>query len=110
MTVLRVLSYLSGDAKATIVIGVMVVLSTLVRFVQEGRSHRAVESLNAMVSNTATVIRCAPGTKAADTRAPPKRLEIPIRKLAPGDLVALSAGDMIPADCGGRAARDLFIV
>ena len=109
LTVLAVLAYLSGDAKATIVIGVMVVLSTLIRFVQEGRSHRAAESLKAMVSNTATVIRRAPGTKTADTRAPPKRLEIPIRKLAPGDLVALSAGDMIPADCRVLAARDLFI-
>ncbi len=109
LTVLAVVSYLSADAKATIVIGVMVVLSTLIRFVQEGRSHRAAEGLKAMVSNTATVIRRAPGTKAADTRGPPKRLEIPIRKLAPGDLVALSAGDMIPADCRVLAARDLFV-
>uniref|UniRef100_UPI00286B01FB magnesium-translocating P-type ATPase n=1 Tax=Methylibium sp. TaxID=2067992 RepID=UPI00286B01FB len=109
LTVLAMVSYLSADAKATIVIGVMVVLSTLIRFVQEGRSHRAAEGLKAMVSNTATVVRRAPGTKAADTRAPPKRLEIPIRKLAPGDLVVLSAGDMIPADCRLLAARDLFI-
>ena len=109
LTVLAVVSYLSGDAKATTVIGVMVVLSTLIRFVQESRSHRAAESLKAMVSNTATVIRSAPGTKTADTQAPPKQLEIPIRKLVPGDLVALSAGDMIPADCRVLAARDLFI-
>ena len=109
LTVLAVVSYLSADAKATILIGVMVVLSTLIRFVQEGRSHRAAESLKAMVGNTATVIRRGPGTKAADTRGPPKRMDIPIRKLAPGDLVALSAGDMIPADCRVLVARDLFI-
>ena len=106
---LAVVSYLSADAKATTVIGVMVGLSTLIRFVQEGRSHRAAEGLKAMVSNTATVIRRDPGTKAADTRPAPKRLEIPIRKLAPGDWVALSAGDMIPADCRVLTARDLFI-
>ena len=99
LAVLAVLSTLSADAKATIVIAVMVLLSTLIRFVQEGRSHRAAESLKAMVGHTATVIRRAPGTKTADTRAAPKRLEIPIRKLAPGDMVLLSAGDMIPADC-----------
>ena len=109
LTVLAVVSYLSADAKATILIGVMVVLSTLIRFVQEGRSQRAAESLKAMVGNTATVIRRGPGTKAADTRGPPKRMDIPIRKLAPGDLVALSAGDMIPADCRVLVARDLFI-
>ena len=99
LTVLAVVSYLSADAKATTVIGVMVGLSTLIRFVQEGRSHRAAESLKAMVSNNATVIRRAAGTKTADLPGPPARLEIPMRTLAPGDLVALSAGDMIPADC-----------
>ena len=109
LTVLAVVSYLSGDAKATTVIGVMVVLSTLIRFVQEGRSHRAAEGLRAMVSNTATVMRRAAGAQPAATPTPPKQLEIPIRKLVSGDLVVLSAGDMIPADCRVLAARDLFI-
>ena len=109
LTVLAVVSYLSADAKATTVIGAMVGLSTLIRFVQEGRSHRAAESLKAMVSNNATVIRRAAGTRPADLRGPPVRLEVPMRTLAPGDLVALSAGDMIPADCRVLSARDLFI-
>jgi len=39
----------------------------------------------------------------------PKSLEIPLRDVAPGDLVVLSAGDMIPADCRVLSARDLFI-
>ena len=109
LTVLAVVSYLGADTRATTVIGVMVGLSTLIRFVQEGRSHRAADGLKAMVGNTATVIRRDPGTKSANPGVPPKRLEIPIRKLVPGDLVALSAGDMIPADCRVLAARDLFI-
>jgi P-type Mg2+ transporter len=109
LTVLAVVSYLSADAKATIVIGLMVGLSTLIRFVQEGRSHRAADGLKALVSNTATVIRREPGAKDGKTHAEPKRLEIPIRKLAPGDLIVLSAGDMIPADCRVLTARDLFI-
>ena len=117
LTVLALISWVSSDAKATVVIGVMVVLSTLVRFVQEGRSHRAAESLKAMVRNTATVLR--PKDKANQTGMPPiqqpepelsmNRLEVPIRELVPGDLVALSAGDMIPADCRVLAARDLFV-
>ena len=109
LTVLAVVSYLSADAKATTVIGVMVGLSTLIRFVQEGRSHRAAESLKAMVTSNATVIRRATGTQPADPRDLPKRLEISMRTLVPGDLVALSAGDMIPADCRVLSARDLFI-
>jgi Mg2+-importing ATPase len=109
LTVLAVVSYLSGDAKATTVIGVMVVLSTGIRFVQEGRSHRAAESLRSMVGNTATVLRRDLGHAAADARDAPKQLEIPLRDVAPGDLVVLSAGDMIPADCRVLGARDLFI-
>ena len=41
LTALAVLSFLTADAKATVVIAAMVALSTVIRFVQEGRSHRA---------------------------------------------------------------------
>ena len=104
LSVLAALSYLSADIKATIVIGVMVGLSTVIRFVQEGRSHRAAEGLRAMVSNTATVVCSEDGTT-----APPPGIEIPQRELVAGDLITLSAGDMIPADCRVLTARDLFI-
>jgi Mg2+-importing ATPase len=103
LTALAGLSFVSADAKATVVIGVMVALSTGIRFVQEGRSHRAAEGLRALVSNTATVIRrgsAAPSSKPQ---------EIPVRELVAGDIVALSAGDMVPADCRVLSARDLFI-
>jgi len=109
LTVLAAVSYLSGDAKATAVIGAMVVLSTGIRFVQEGRSHRAAESLRTMVANSATVLRRGVGKAVADTPGARMSLEIPLRDVAPGDLVVLSAGDMIPADCRVLSARDLFI-
>ena len=57
LTALAALSFVSADAKATVVIAAMVLLSTVIRFVQEGRSHRAAESLRALVSNTASVLR-----------------------------------------------------
>jgi len=109
LTALAVVSYLSADIKATTVIGVMVGLSTLIRFVQEGRSRRAAESLKAMVSNTATVIRRGAGPKSVAVPASPKQVEIPIRQVVRGDLVVLTAGDMIPADCRILGARDLFV-
>ena len=96
LSVLALVSYLTEDTKATIVIAAMVVLSTGIRFVQEHRSSRAAEALQAMVGNTATVLR--------ETAR-----ELPIRRLVPGDIVLLSAGDMIPADCRLLEARDLFI-
>ncbi|MDB5958839.1 MAG: magnesium-translocating P-type ATPase [Massilia sp.] len=104
LTVLAALSWLSGDAKAMLVVTLMVILSTLMRFIQEGRSHKAAESLRSLVGNTATVIRQADG--AAEV---PARREVPVRELVAGDLVALSAGDMIPADCRIVTARDLFV-
>ena len=107
LTALAALSFLSADAKATVVIGVMVALSTGIRFVQEGRSHRAAESLRAMVSNTATVIRRATGAPVVAGPLAPQ--EIPLRNLVAGDIVALSAGDMMPADCRVLTARDLFV-
>jgi Mg2+-importing ATPase len=96
LTALAAVSWATHDLKATVVIGTMVTLSTALRFAQEHRSSRAAESLKALVSNTATVMRQG-------------RREVPIRKLVPGDVLLLSAGDMIPADCRVLAARDLFI-
>ncbi|MFT3817011.1 MAG: magnesium-translocating P-type ATPase [Rubrivivax sp.] len=103
LTLLAAISFVTEDAKATLVIGTMVVLSTLLRFVQEGRSSRAAERLKAMVGNTATVLR-----RQAAGRAD-RPVELPIRELVPGDHVVLSAGDMIPADCRLLAAKDLFV-
>ena len=104
LTALALLSSVSGDAKATVVIAVMVVLSTGIRFVQEGRSHRAAEGLRALVSNTATVVRRSTGAACHTALT-----EVAVRELVAGDVVALSAGDMIPADCRLLTARDLFV-
>ena len=101
LTLLAVVSWLTEDLKATLVIGTMVVLSTLLRFWQEARSNKAADALKAMVSNTATVRRRASVGK--------DRLEVPIKQLVPGELIILSAGDMIPADCRVLTAKDLFV-
>lgn len=57
LTLLAVISYVTEDMKATIVIGTMVVLSVAIRFWQERKSNIAADKLKAMVSNTATVMR-----------------------------------------------------
>jgi Mg2+-importing ATPase len=117
--VLAAVSWLTEDIKATIVIGAMVLLSTLIRFVQEGRSNRAAERLKALVGNTARVLRrnrhrgrrCGRPVLGAHlhSRRPARLLDLPIRELVPGDHIVLSAGDMIPADCRVLTAKDLFV-
>jgi Mg2+-importing ATPase len=119
LTALAVVSYVTEDLKATIVIGAMVVLATVIRFWQETKSSKAAEKLKAMVRTTATVMRRDITEEAApifrryfesELRVkPPRRLEVPIRDLVPGDIVLLSAGDMIPADCRVLSAKDLFV-
>ena len=85
--------------RTIIVLSAMVLLSTLLRFWQEFRSNQAAEELKAMVRSTTAVLR-------AGTERPQ---EIPISALVPGDLVYLSAGDMIPADVRVLTAKDLFV-
>jgi len=94
---LGVLSYFTGDHRATAVIFVMVVLGVVLRFFQELRADNAAEKLQAMVSNTATRVRDGKGE------------EVPLKLLVPGDIIRLGAGDMVPADVRVLSAKDLFL-
>ena len=97
LTALGVLSYLTGDVRATVVIFVMVVLGVVLRFFQEMRADNAAAKLQAMVSNTATLVRDG------------KEVEVSLKLLVPGDIVRLAAGDMVPADVRVLSAKDLFL-
>jgi Mg2+-importing ATPase len=97
LLVLSLVSYLTGDLRAAVVVLVMVVLGVVLRFVQEMRADTAAARLQAMVSSTATVVRG--GTEA----------EIPLAELVPGDVIELGAGDMVPADVRLLATKDLFL-
>lgn len=115
LTVLAAVSFVTDDLKAASVIGSMVLISTLIRFFQERRSNQAALALKELVSNKASVLR-QNNTVAAlvyvDLKLPVKAvtpIEIPIKQLVPGDIVLLSAGDMIPADCRVMLAKDLFV-
>ncbi len=105
---LGVLSYLTGDIRAVIVIGVMVTISALLRFVQEFRSNQAALALQAIVRTKATVERVNDATDEEPAPLPTKR-ELPIEAIVPGDIVHVSAGDMIPADVRFLSSKDLFI-
>lgn len=86
------------EYKTVVVVSIMVLISSMLRFVQEFKSSRAAERLKSMVKTTATV-----------HRQPTGRQEVEIGELVPGDVIFLSAGDMIPADCRILQSKDLFI-
>ena len=97
LAVLSSISFATGDAHAGTVMAGMVVLSVVLRFVQEARADLAAAKLKAMIHVTATVVRDG------------KAREIPLRELVPGDIINLSAGDMIPGDVRVIEAKDLFV-
>ena len=108
LTILAIVSGLTGDQEAVVVIGVMVVFSTVLRFAQEFRSSKSAESLRALVRTSTSVERDGDEFP-ADTTPAARRREIPMDQLVPGDIIYLSAGDMVPADVRVIAAKDLFI-
>ena len=85
------------DPTTSIIIVVLVLISGGIRFVQELRSDRAASNLSQLIVNTATVIR-----EGAEQ-------ELPIDELVVGDIIKLSAGDMIPADVLLLDSRDFFV-
>ena len=98
LTVLASLSALTGDLRAAVVMGIMVLLGVGLRFVQEARADTAAAKLRAMISVTATVLRDG------------ESREIPLTQVVPGDVVQLAAGDMTPADVRLISCKDLFVI
>ena len=103
--ILMIVSYLTGDMRAALVMGAMVLISTLLRFWQECKALMEAESLKKLVHNKATVVRqISEGNKFVS-----KEFDIPIENLVPGDIIHLSAGDMVPGDIRLISSRDLFV-
>ena len=80
-----------------IVIAVLIIVSTLLEFIEVFRSNNAAEKLKELVETTATVIRNG------------KEKKIPIKEVTLNDIVVLSAGDMIPADLRIIESKDLYV-
>ena len=81
-----------------IIITAMVMISGVLRFTQETRSGNAAARLSKMIHTVTCVQRLESG-----------KAEIPLDEVVVGDIVHLSAGDMVPADVRILYARDLFI-
>jgi P-type Mg2+ transporter len=80
-----------------VIIVTIVLVGTTINFWQTYRSQQAADRLRASVSPTATVKR--DGTWQ----------EVPLRLVVPGDVIRLSAGDLVPADATLLDSRDLSV-
>jgi Mg2+-importing ATPase len=86
-----------GDVPDTVIILTIVLISSLLSFLQERGAANAVNELMKMVQLRCTVLRDH------------QKKEIPIEEVVPGDIVWLSAGDIIPGDSLILDSQELFI-
>jgi Mg2+-importing ATPase len=97
LLVASVVSAALGETLNATIIVIMVLLSVALNFFQAARSQRAADHLRASVTPTATVLRDGAWQ------------ELPRRELVPGDIIRLSAGDLVPADARLIEAHDLHV-
>ncbi|MGE5298405.1 MAG: magnesium-translocating P-type ATPase [Acidobacteriaceae bacterium] len=97
LMIAAVISLFVGDPTSSVIIMVMIIASAFIDFYNTYRSQKAAEKLRQRVEITSDVLRDG------------KRIEIPVSLLVPGDVVLLSAGDIIPADGNVLDGRDLFV-
>lgn len=81
-----ILSIITGNVESTIVIFAVIILNAILGTVQHVKAEKSLDSLKALSSPNAKVIRN--GIK----------LEIPSREVVPGDILILEAGDLVVAD------------
>src|SRR4030066_1485106 len=86
LLVATAISFLIGEMVDALTIAVIVILNSIVGFVQEYRSEKAMEAMKKLTAPKARVIRDGGETI------------VPAREIVPGDIVLLEAGDRVPAD------------
>jgi len=99
---LAALNWATGQPISAAVIATMVMLASLLGFMQEYRADRAFQRLRSLVRTTAQVVRRDDGTTGTAR-------DCPLDELVPGDIVLLGAGDLIPAEVRFLEAIDLFV-
>ena len=97
LILIGVFTFFYSEKISAIIIFCMVIASILIEFYQEHNSDREVEKLIELVRVKVTVLRSG------------QRKDINIKDLVPGDIVELSAGDIIPADVRILYSKDLYV-
>ncbi len=98
LLVASAVSAFTGEVANFLIISVIVLLSVTLDFVQEYRANSAAERLKQSVSLRALVMRDG------------QPVNVPVKEVVPGDVVLLSAGDLVPADGRVLEARDFFVM
>lgn len=86
LMIAAVVSMLSGNVESTVVIFVVIVMNAVLGTVQYLKAEKSLDSLKALLSPHAKVLRDG------------KKMKIFSKEIVPGDILLLEAGDMIAAD------------
>lgn len=97
LVLLMVISYLTADMEATLIMAIMIFTSGLLGFIQSSRAERASYALKNMAKNKVNVLRDG------------KMTVVTQDEIVPGDVIEVSVGDIIPADARVISATDLLI-
>ncbi|MGM0124363.1 magnesium-translocating P-type ATPase [Enterococcus sp. AZ194] len=97
LVLLMVISLVTNDLEASLVMGTMILASVIITFVQEYRSQKASLALKELIETTCEVTRNGISK------------EVPMEVVVPGDIITLGTGDMIPADAILIWTKDLFV-
>ncbi|EJV85259.1 magnesium-translocating P-type ATPase [Bacillus cereus] len=112
LIILGMLSFLTNDIKGTIIVGIMVAISVLIRFIQELRSQKSIEKLKNLVYEKVTVLRGGNGSYKENKRAVLEesgKVQVALENLVPGDIIELSAGNIVPADVRIISSENLLV-
>lgn len=90
-------SFVVGQRAGAVIVLMMIFFSAILDFLNSYKSQKAVDCLAAQVATKITVIR--DGEKG----------EFDFSEIVPGDVVFLSAGNVIPADCWVLESDDFFV-
>jgi len=100
IVILLIASFISiflGELVDALIILIIIFTSVILDFFQEHKAEKAAELLRERITTTATVMRDG------------RKQEIKLPFLVPGDIITLSAGDLVPADARVLSAKDFFI-
>ncbi|PFI71018.1 magnesium-translocating P-type ATPase [Bacillus cereus] len=112
LIILGMLSFFTNDIKGTIIVGIMVTLSVLIRFIQEIRSQKSIERLKNLVYEKVTVLRKGNIPYKENKRTlleESGKVQIGLENLVPGDIIELSAGNIVPADVRIISSENLLV-
>ena len=86
LIIAAIISAISGNGESTIVIVAVITLNAILGTVQHFKAEKSLESLKALSSPSAKVMRDG------------RKIEVPSKEIVPGDILMLEAGDLVVAD------------